>query len=233
MAVGICSCSIFTNLDDLRGNVPDAADGGDAASGTPTFVQQTATDFGRTDAGVVSFAFMDVAAHDTIVVCVDYDSEMSSYGVLSVTDSAGDAFHLDVGPIDTGLRHYIFSANDVAGGSPSLQLTISGPQPTGVLAVYLLEYSGVGAFVTGNTALGTSAVMSSGTRQVMQAGSLVLGFMDDDNVPVSADPTFNLRSTFEQQVIEDEIATAPGMYAATATTDAGSNWAALMAVFSP
>ncbi len=224
----VCSCSLVTSLDELRAT--DAGADVTIAS-APTFVQQNANDFGGTASASIAFTAA-VKPHDTIVVCVTFDSS-STFGTLAVTDTLGDAFHLDVGPTDSGDRHYIFSANDVAGGSPQIDLTVSGPPPVGALAVNILEYSGIGSLADSMSAGGTTADISSGARQVAKTNALVLGYLANDNAPVNPDLAFNSRSKFEYAVVEDRLVTTPGPYAATGTTDAGTNWVALMAVYVP
>lgn len=229
IAIGMaCSCALLTNVDDLRGPGNDA---GEAGASAPKFVQQNANDFGATASASLAFT-SPVKAHDTIVVCVRIDSS-SSFGTVVVTDTAGDSFHIDVGPVDTGIRHYIFSANDVAGGSPDVKATVAGPPPVGLMTIYLLEYSGISAFATGIGVTGSTADVSSGPRQVASPSSLVVGFLADDSTHVTADLAFNVRSTVKGVAVEDEIAPTIGTYAATGTTDAGTPWAALMAIYSP
>jgi len=225
-----CSCSLLTNVDDLR--APDAAAGSDGPKSLPKFVQQNANDFGGTANASLSFA-SPVQAHDTIVVCVRFDSGVSSFGTLAVTDTQGDSFHVDVGPIDTGTRQYVFSASDVAAGSPEIKVAVTGPAPVGLMTIYLLEYSGISGFSTGIGVTGSSAAVSSGARQVTSPGSLVLGFLTDDSVAVTPDIAFDVRSTLKGVVVEDEVALTAGTYAATGTTDAGTPWAALMAIYAP
>ncbi len=227
-----CSCSLLTNTDDLRVSSDGGDGGGDAAASAPKFVQQNANDFGGTANASLSFT-SPVQAHDTVVVCVRFDSGVSSFGTLAVTDTSGDAFHLDVGPIDTGARHYIFSANDVAGGSPQINVTVTGPSPVGLNTVYLVEYSGISAFATGIGVTGSTAAVSSGPRQVTTPNSLVVGFLADDSVAVTPDIAFDVRSTVKGVVVEDVLAKAVGPYAATGTTDANTPWAALLAIYAP
>ncbi len=233
IAMGVtCSCSLLTNLDDLR--APDAAlgsDSGDAAASAPKFVQQNANDFGAVASASLAFT-SPMNAHDTIIVCVRFDSSQS-FGTAAVSDTQGDSFHLDVGPVDTGIRHYIFSANDVAGGSPDIKVTVTGPAPVGLMTIYLLEYSGISGFSTGIGVTGSAANASSGSRQVTLPSSLVFGFLADDSVHVTPDIAFDVRSTYRGVAVEDGIATAAGPYAVTAATDAGTPWAALMAIYAP
>ncbi len=231
LAIGAaCSCSLLTNVDDLR--APDAGADADAGTTLPKFVQQNANDFGGVANASLSFS-APVQAHDTIVVCVRFDSGVSSFGTLAVTDTLGDSFHPDIGPIDTGARHYVFSANDVAAGSPEIKVAVTGPSPVGLMTIYLVEYSGVSAFSTGMGMTGSSADVSSGAQQVTTPPSLVVGFVADDSVAVTPGVDFHVRSTLKGVAVEDAIALTAGTYAATATTDAGTPWAALMAIYTP
>jgi hypothetical protein len=169
-----------------------------------------------------------VTAHNTLIVCVD----AAIPGSATVTDSLGNNFTAVVGPIaDFSVRFWIFAAFDVAGGSDTVTVTLSSAANT-VFEIYLHEYAGLLGFDTGGGASGSTTGtdgITTGPIQTHFNNEMIFGFLTSG----MANPGtgFTQRSNLDGNVTEDKVVATPGLYAATATMTAGTEWTVLMAAF--
>jgi hypothetical protein len=219
---------------DTDVSIPDPGDAApdvsalDAGHVIPAFVQGTASQNTRTTK-TLSLAFdTDVTDHDTIIVAVDFGF---AGGALTVSDSIGNPFQPAVAPINNGGTYSsIFYATDIVGGTDTV--TVSTSVNNGLFELYIHEYSGIAALDVSAGQVGTPptpALMESGFATTHAPNDLIFGF----GVTGGANPGagFTLRSAFNSNVTEDQIAATPGPHEATETTAPNAGWAMLMAAF--
>jgi hypothetical protein len=200
----------------------------DAGHVIPAFVQGTANSIMR-PTKTFSLAFdVDVTAHDTLVVAVDFGSGTNG---LNVSDSLGSPFQ-PAGSTVTGggMSSAIWYATDVMGGADTV--TVSTTNNTSLFELYIHEYSGVAAldgWAGQNGATPSPALMESGFVTTHAPNDLIFGF----GVTGGANPGtgFTLRSALNSNVTEDMIAKTAGPHEATETTAPGAGWQMLMAAF--
>ncbi|HEV2132925.1 MAG TPA: hypothetical protein VGR47_01555, partial [Terracidiphilus sp.] len=169
-------------------------------------------------------------AGDMNIVVVGWNDTTAT--VQSVTDSAGNAYKLAIGPTSgSALRQSIYYAANIVGGSDTVTVSFS------TAAVYpdirILEYRGVtGLDVTaGSSGSGTTA--SSGSATATSANELIFGADTVSTGTVAAGSGFTSRivTSPDSDLAEDKIATTTGSYSATSTMYSGA-WVMQMATFS-
>jgi len=192
------------------------------------FVQQNAAVVNTST--VLAAAFPGtVTAHDAIIATADFMGD----GEVSIADSLGNTYQQVVGPSSAfGWKSYIFVAFDSRAGADTVTYTLTAVP--GEFEIYIHEYAGISAFDTGAAASGSSTAtdgMTSGTAETHAANELIFGFGVSLSGGAAAGTGFSARSTFHNNITEDEIVTSGGSYAATATMTSGTYWSMLMATF--
>jgi hypothetical protein len=221
---GTCATGVLVDAP-----VADTSDGAkvDATPVAIAFVQATAAKVSTATSQQLAFT-KDVAAHDAVIVCFNYNSP----GTATVTDTQGNRYAPVVGPIaSTTLRLNIFVAFDVAGGPDTVNIALT-VAPTSSFEAYIHDYAGLVGFDTGAAGEGTSAAtdaMSSGTAITSYSNELIFGYGITGTA--AAGTGFTVRSAFDANITEDELAATPGTYQAVATMVSGTNWTMLMAAF--
>jgi hypothetical protein len=222
-----------TGADAAADTGPDAASR-DAAAETGAvvplrYVQGTASDYGSTGAATLSFA-RAVGAGDAIVVAVDFDSNSAP----AVTDSLGNVFSVVASGSISNSGMYIALAQNIAGGEDAVTVSIDTPSAT-YFEFYQYEYAGLalsGAFDAASSATGMSSsldAMSGGPVTTSAAGDLIFGYGITGEA--AAGTGFTVRSNFNSNIVEDQVAGAPGVYTATATMVSGTSWQMITAAF--
>ena len=162
----------------------------------------------------------------------------SSATISSVTDTKGNTYTLAVGPTTfSGAASAIYYAKNIvsaAAGANTVNVTFS--TATGTPDLRVAEYSGVDtASPLDVTAVstGTSATSSSGSATTTNANDLLVGSNAVLSGTVDAGPGFTRRqiSTWDGNILEDEIVSATGAYSATAPLSASAAWIMQMAAF--
>jgi hypothetical protein len=254
--LGLCSlgaggCLLVTSLsgfDDGPRDVPDARSDRDA----DPIVQDATTDVPSVDArAVVPITFRQanatsdsnsvsslstafngaVTARGAIIVCLILGSQST---LSQITDTRGNTYATVLGPWDTfgGYRSYIALAQDVGGGPDTVSAQVS---PATTMELYVHEYAGLatsGAFDKSSSRNGSSSTtdgMESGFVTTSFDQELIFGFAVTNTAALGTG--FNLRSSFNNNVIEDKVVTTKGSYQATATMTAGTAWAMMVATF--
>ena len=165
------------------------------------------------------------------VVVVGWNDLAST--IQSVKDSAGNTYHLAIGPTTgTGLEQSIYYAPNIAGGSNTVTVTFS--QAASFPDVRILEYRGVtGVDVTAG-ATGSSTSASSGAATTTSANDLIFGADMVSTTTLSAGSGFTSRiiTTPDGDIAEDKIVTVAGSNTATATLNGSGPWVMQMVAFS-
>ena len=167
---------------------------------------------------------------DLILIGFDYDTNSTP---LSIVDSQGNSFIAVGNQLTTpgGSRSVVYFARSIKGGADTLTVNLTAN--SGWIEVYAAEYYGVNqtnpidaqAGATGN-----AGPVTSGYGVTTVSGDLIYGYCVGDWT-CSAGSGLIARSTFNDNLIEDEIAGPPGSYAAIGSANKG--WAMHMVALKP
>ena len=170
-------------------------------------------------------------AGDLNVVVVGWNDTVSA--VTSVADSAGNLYHLAIGPtVGSGLSQSIYYAPDITSGSNTVTVTFN--QPAAYPDIRVLEYQGYSSLDVSRAATGNSASTSSGTATTSGANELIFAANTVATGVLQAGSGFTTRviTSPDMDMAEDETATTAGSNSATATLYQAGAWVMQMAAFS-
>src|ERR1700678_1772902 len=199
----------------------------------PALVQQTAAAAsGSTSSFSLSFP-ANTNAGDIILVAFDFDANA---GTNSVADSQGNLF-TGVGARqsspDGSIRSRVYYAKSIKGGPDTVTVNLTANSAW--IEVFLTEYSGIDLVNPIDTqvgATGSAGSVSSGSAATKYAGDVIYGYCaTEDGGICSAGSGFNVRSTFNNKLIEDQLSGNPGNYAATGAATHG--WTMQMVALKP
>ncbi len=220
----------------------------DNASGSPQAVSLSGT--GTAPAAPISASFVQAVASassaspssmslsfpvntlvgDLLLVAFDYASNVTP---SSVTDSQGNVFTPVGNQLSTpgGALSQVYYAQNIKGGADTVTVTLTAT--SSYLEVYLSEYAGINPTNPIDAqagASGTAGAVSSGNATTTAAGDIIYGFCVGDwaCTPGSG---FAARSTLDNNVIESEVASTAGSYAATGSATNG--WTMQMVALKP
>ncbi len=196
-----------------------------------TFVQQAA----QLKVGAVhSLTFPSSSTPGNLVV-VSMNSSAVAASVVSVADNKGNVYSLGAGPtswnVDLERASTYYASNITTSGSP-VTVTVTLASST-TLELYLAEYSGVwpsGPLDQVSTGLGSGSAMNSGSKTTTYPDELVFNFGVISGTGTIG-PTFNARSTFNNNFIGDKGVTAIGNYNADGTNLGTWTWVIQMLTF--
>lgn len=179
------------------------------------------------------------SAQNLIIVHVTWDKQ--NRDISSVTDTK-NTYHLVSGSTiswgqgSTKYRSALYYAYSISAGSTPLTIkaTLDG-NANSFIEIYASEYSGVlttsDPLDQTNTTTNNSASVSSGTVTTTAANELVYGVAIGASSPLSGGSGFTVRSTAQDNIVEDKTGGSVGSYGATFT---GSGyWVASVATFKP
>ncbi len=180
-------------------------------------------------ANVVVFQLPNVRAGDTLIVAADATSNAG----IEIADSSNDQFVSATGIPDEGdgVESRIVYAIGVPGGNDTFTVTLDGDASAEFIEVYVEEYSGIGALDGVAAQRGSSPDMESGFFTTTVPGDLVFGFAVTGQA--RGGDGFTARSSYNGNVVEDQIIPTPESVEATATVVNGTFWAMSMAAFKP
>ena len=154
------------------------------------------------------------------MVGIDFDGTASP---SSVSDTQGNTF-VQIGsqlmsPEGTGAQ--VYYAKNIKGGADTVTIHFSVDSAN--VEIYLTEYYGLNKTTPIDAQAGTTGAagaVSSGAVTTTVAGDIIYGYCVGDTA-CSVGSGFTARSTYDQNLIEDETAGSPGSYAATGTANNG------------
>jgi len=204
------------------------------AAATISYVQVNSSVTKNT--GTLSAAYSSVqTAGDMNIVVIGWDS--GSITVSSVTDSKGNSYKLAASYSNSsvGIAQSIYYASNIvaaAAGANTITVKLSGS--TGYPDLRILEYSGVNTLDKTASGEGTATTASSGSVTTTQASELLFGACYNFGTTNGPGSGFTQRIlTGDSDNAEDEVVSATGSYAATASVSGGSgnNWVMQLATF--
>jgi hypothetical protein len=177
-------------------------------------------------------------AGDLIVIAVGWTD--TTYIVNTVTDSAGNTYHLAVGPTTYGadLTQSIYYAADIAASATGAKTTVTFNGAASAVDLRAAEYSGLSTTspldVTAK-ASNKSTPANSGSVTTTTGRELLFGAgMTNDSYTSTPTTGFTMIAvTSNGDMFEDRIVSATGSYAATGTfqTSGSQEWVIQLATF--
>jgi hypothetical protein len=151
--------------------------------------------------------------------------------IQSVTDSAGNAYRLAVGPtVGPSLLQSIYYAPGIRSGNNTVKVTFS--QAAVYPDVRILEYRGVSALDGIAVGSGSGNTASTGPATTSSANELLFAADMLETTTTGAGSGFTARIVSgDSNMAEDQIVTTAGSYTATAQVNSG-NWVLQLATFS-
>ena len=168
---------------------------------------------------------------DLNVVVVGWNDTTAT--VQSVNDSAGNTYHVAIGPTSgTALRQSIYYAANIKGGGNTVTVTFS--QAAAYPDVRILEYRGVTALDVTAGASGSSTSASSGAATTTSANELIFGAdtVFTSTGAVGSGFTSRIITSPDGDLAEDKIVTTAGSNSATAPLSSPGPWVMQMVTFS-
>jgi len=172
----------------------------------------------------------NTVAGDLIMVAFDYDTNSTP---SSVTDTQGNTFTTVGSQLTTPgqTRSRVYYAKNIKGGADTVTVKLSAN--SGWMELYLIEYTGVDPSNPIDVQVGgagNAGGVTSGNATTTAGDDLIFGFCVADWA-CTAGPGFTVRSTYNHNLVEDEVAGSPGNYAATGTANNG--WSMQMVALKP
>lgn len=177
----------------------------------------------------VTFGSSQIAG-DLNVVAVGWNDTTTS--VSSVTDSAGNTYHLAVGPAQgSAVSQSIYYASNIKSGSNTVTVTFSGS--TTAPDIRALEYSGVSTLDKTATGSGNSSTSSTSSATTTSADELIFGanLVYTGTTGPGSGFTSRVITSPDGDIAEDEIVSSTGSYSASAPLAGSGPWAMAMATF--
>ena len=177
------------------------------------------------------------AAGNLNVVAVSWGGTSAS--VSSVTDTKGNTYALAVGPTALtgfGSASIYYAKNIVAAAAGTNSVTVIYSASVGGVDIRIAEYSGLSTTspvdVTA-ASTGTGALTSSGSVTTTNANDLLVGSNATSTGTSGSGSGFTQRiiTPFNGNILEDEVVSAVGSYAATAPMSPSGNWIMQMVAF--
>jgi hypothetical protein len=213
---------------------PDAPP--DVSGPGPITRVQSATQLTTSTATSLAVTFSKAhQAGDLIVIAVGWTD--TQYHVNTVTDSAGNTYHLAVGPTLYGadLTQSIYYSAGIAASATGAKTTVTFNGAASAVDLRAAEYSGLTALDVTATASNKSTSASSGNATTTTGRELLFGAgMTNDGYTSAPTTGFTqIALTTNGDMFEDRIVSATGSYAATGTfMDTGSwEWVIQLATF--
>lgn len=174
-------------------------------------------------------------AGNLIIVHLTWDKQ--SRTVNTVSDAKGNTYHLigaETNWSGSTYRSALYYAYNISAGATPLSITatLSG-SVTSLYEMYISEYSNV--LTTSDpldqkkTTVGSGAIVNSGAVTTTASDELIYGVAIGASVTLNGGTGFNVRSTDQANIIEDETGTAVGAY--STSFSGGGNWIASIATF--
>ena len=235
------SYSYRIRATDAAGNLSAYSSIVSATTGSATiaYVQGNSVDPNTMSASSASVKFNSAqTAGNLNVVAVGWGSNTSGL-VSSVTDTKGNTYMLAVGPITAavaGSGSIYYAKNIVAAAAGTNTITVAFSPAVGVPDVRIAEYSGLSTTSPVDVVAassGTGTLSSSGSVTTTNANDLLLG--SNNTTTGSSGPgtgfTQRIITGFNGNILEDEIVSTTGSYAATAPLSPSGSWIMQLVAF--
>lgn len=171
-----------------------------------------------------------------IVVEVTWDKQNRT--LASLTDSKGNTYRQIAAETNWGTtyRSTLYYAYNISAGSTPITITANLDHKTqNLLEIYASEYSNIMSIADpldkAKTTTGSGAAINSGAVTPTTANQLVYGIAIGESVKINAASGFNVRSTDQDNVVEDIAGASTSSQSAGFT--GGGNWIAQVATFKP
>lgn len=226
-AAGAVTVSVTAN-----GQTASLADGFTYTSSVPIGFEQVAYTTPQSPQKTVSVTYPSAqAAGDLNIIVVGWNDVVST--VQSVTDSAGNTYHLAIGPkrSQSLISQSIYYANGVIGGSNTV--TVAFNQAANYPDIRILEYQGVNTLDVTAGKSGNSATSQSGAATTTAANELIFGANTVETYTSGSGRGYTTRviTSPDGDLAEDEVGATAGSYNAKATVAPAGQWVMQMVTF--
>jgi hypothetical protein len=206
------------------------------ADAQPVHVQTNSKIVGGASSSInLNFAAASTSGH-LIVVHLTWDKQ--NRNVNTISDTKGNTYHRIGATTSWGSTYRSdlwYAYNITAGASPlSITVTLTGAV-NNLFEIYISEYSNV--LTTADPldkniiVTGTNGTISAGPVTTTSTNQLIYGVAIGESVPLNGGSGFTVRSTAQQNIVEDKAGASVGSYSSTFT--GGGNWIAAVATFKP
>jgi len=203
---------------------------------TPTFIQSAFAD-PQPPSSTVTVTFGKAQnAGDLNVVIVGWNDTTQS--VNTITDSAGNAYTLAVGPTKNPgfLSQSIYYAKNIAASSAGNVVTVTFTGAAAFPDVRILEYAGIDTSVAVDRTIGASgntSVSDSGALTTTNANDLLVSgnMVFTASAAPGAGFTNRIVTSPDADSVEERVVTAIGTYNGTESLSGAGPWVAQMVAF--
>jgi len=192
---------------------------------TPAFVQLAAATPQSSPTSVAASYVNNEVAGNTNVVVIGWDSTTTT--ISSVVDNGGNTYQVAAQTTrGTGISQAIYYAKNIVGGNkPTVTVTFSAASAFPDLRI--MEYSGLDTtspLDVSVSGIGSAASSNSGTVNTSYPTDLIVagGTAQTSYSAAGAGYTLRTLTSPNADIVEDQVVTTSGAYAATAT--ASGNW---------
>jgi len=201
--------------------------------------KQTQSSILLTGPKVVSVTFPSSSnAGNLIIAHITWDRQNRT--LQSVVDTKGNTYHLIGAPTNWGTKYKsaLYYAYNIAADATKIKVTATlDNNTTALFEIYISEYSNVlttsDPLDKNRTNNGTGTAINSGSVTTVAANELIWGVSIGEDKVINGGTGFNVRSTDQDNIVEDRSGSAAGAYSAGFTAVGSTNWVAQIATFKP
>ena len=201
--------------------------------------KQTQSSILLTGPKVISVTFPSSStAGNLIIVQITWDRQNRT--LQSVVDTKGNLYHLIGAATNWGskYRSALYYAYNITADATKIKVTATlDNNTTALFEIYISEYSNVlttsDPLDKNNTSFGTGTAINSGSVSTAAGNELVWGIAIGEDKAIHSGTGFNVRSTDQDNSVEDKSGSSAGTYSASFTAVGSTNWIAQVATFKP
>ncbi|HEY4109632.1 T9SS type A sorting domain-containing protein [Puia sp.] len=205
-----------------------------AAAQTPVH-KQTKSNIILSNVDAIGVTFTNTStAGDLIIVQITWDKQNRT--VQSLTDSKGNLYHQIGTETSWGgsYRSALYYAYNISADASKITVTANLDHKTqNLLEIYVSEYSNIlstsDPLDQVKTTFGSGTAINTGNVTTTSPNELLYSIAIGESVHITAGAGFNVRSTDQDNVVEDLTGVAAGLRSASFT--GGGNWIAQVASF--
>ena len=201
--------------------------------------KQTVSAILQTGPKTVSATFSSAStAGNLIIAHITWDNQ--SRTLSSVVDTKGNAYQLIGAETNWGTKYRsaLYYAYNIAADAGKIKVTATLNNNTAALIeIYISEYSNVlttsDPLDKNKIAKGTGTAINTGSVTTTANNELVWGIAIGEDKPITGGGGFNVRSTDQDNIVEDRSAGTAGSFNASFTATSSTNWIGQVATFKP
>ncbi|WP_431213065.1 T9SS type A sorting domain-containing protein [Puia sp. P3] len=177
-------------------------------------------------------------AGNLIIAQITWDRQTRT--LASVVDSKGNDYHLIGAETNWGTKYRsaLYYAYNIDADASKIKVTATlNNNTTALFEIYISEYSNVlttsDPLDKNKTATGTGTAINTGSVTTTAGNELVWGIAVGEDQAIHGGTGYNVRSTDQDNIVEDKTASTAGSFNASFTAVSSTNWVAQVATFKP